>query len=96
LNGTKSIPVKFKVSCDGGFVGDLTARLELEKGGVISSGGTLSSGNSNPDDRFKFDPSSREYRYTLQSKSLTPGIYVIRVSFDGGVLPKEEVSIQVQ
>ena len=96
LNGTKTIPVKFKVSCDGGFVGDLTARLELEKGGVISSGGGLSSGNSNPDDRFKYDSSSSQYRYTLQSKTLTPGSYLIRVKFDQGVLPKKEVSINVQ
>ena len=33
LNRTKSIPVKFQVQCDGGFVNDLTARLELEKSG---------------------------------------------------------------
>jgi len=96
LNGTKSIPVKFRVVCDGGFVGDLTARLELEKEGVISSGGGLSSGNSNPDDRFKYDSSANHYRYTLQSKTLTPGIYTIRVTFDDGVLPKQEVTIQVQ
>jgi len=96
LNGTKTIPVKFRVACDGGFVGDLTARLELEKGGVISSGGELSSGNSNPDDRFKYNSSASEYRYNLQSKTLTPGIYIIRVSFDGGVLPKTEVTIHVQ
>ncbi|MCI0655748.1 MAG: choice-of-anchor L domain-containing protein [Acidobacteria bacterium] len=96
LNGTKSIPVKFMVECDGGFVGDLTARLELEKGGVISSGGELSSGNSNADDLFKYDSSANHYRYTLQSKTLTPGIYTIRVTFDGGVLPKQEVTIHVQ
>ena len=96
LNRTKSIPVKFQVQCDGGFVNDLTARLELEKSGVISSGGTLSSGNSNADDRFKSDPSNNQYRYTLQSKTLTPGTYIIRVTFDGGVLPKKEVSILVQ
>jgi hypothetical protein len=88
--------VKFRVACDGGFVGDLTARLELEKEGVISSGGGLSSGNSNPDDRFKYDSSANHYRYTLQSKTLTPGIYTIRVTFDGGVLPKQEVTIHVQ
>jgi hypothetical protein len=96
LNRTKSIPVKFRVACDGGFVGDLTARLELEKGGVISSGGELSSGNSNAEDRFKYDSSANHYRYTLQSKTLTPGIYTIRVTFDGGVLPKKEVTIEVQ
>ena len=96
LNGTKTIPVKFQVACDGGFVGDLTARLELEKGGVISSGGELSSGNSNPDDRFKYLSAASEYRYNLQSKTLTPGIYTIRVTFDGGVLPKKEVTIQVE
>jgi hypothetical protein len=77
-------------------VGDLTARLELEKEGVISSGGELSSGNSNPDDRFKYDSSANHYRYTLQSKTLTPGTYTIRVTFDGGVLPKQEVTIHVQ
>jgi hypothetical protein len=96
LNGNKSIPVKFRVACDGGFVGDLTARLELEKGGVISSGGELSSGNSNADDRFKYDSSASYYRYTLQSKTLSPGTYTIRVTFDGGVLPKQEVTILVQ
>jgi len=96
LNGNKSIPVKFRVACDGGFVGDLTARLELEKGGVISSGGGLSSGNSNADDRFKYDSSASHYRYTLQSKTLSPGTYTIRVTFDGGVLPKQEVTILVQ
>lgn len=96
LNQKNSLPVKFRVVCGGSFVSTLTVHLEVEKSGDISSGGGLSSGNSNINDVFKYDAANNLYRYTLQSKTLTAGVYTIRVTFDGGILPKQEVVITVE
>ena len=76
------IPVQFPLTAaDGSVVTNAIATLQVFR--VIGAGlqpvPVASAGNSNAGNQFRFDPTTMEYVYNLDTSSYTPGTYVLRV-----------------
>lgn len=96
----RTIPVKFRLTAaDGAIVSNATATLMLAQisGNVIGSFEEITpeaAGNSNFDNRFRFDPISGVYIYNLQATEFATGTYVLRAHLSDGTDHDVYVSVR--
>jgi hypothetical protein len=69
-------------AADGSVVTNATATLQAFQmiGTALQPVPVSSPGKSNPGTQFLFDPSTGQYVYNLDTKSYSPGTYVLRIT----------------
>ena len=94
----RRVPVKFKLTAaDGSIVSNATATLAVAKVsnaviGVFEE--AEASGASNLDNLFRFDPTSGQYIYNLNTSGYTAGTYILRATLNDGTDHDVYVSVR--
>ena len=92
-----TVPVKFQLTGASAGVKDLSARLYLQR---ISSGGSgseleaISTSNSTTGNLFRYDATSGQYVFNLNTKTLSAGTYKLRIDLGDGVLRTVNITLK--
>ncbi len=81
-----TLPVKLQLCDDGINVSSayiVVNATSFYQASGAADGAVQDSGNANPDNNFRFDPSLGGYIYNLSTKGLAPGTYVMTFTVDG-------------
>jgi hypothetical protein len=85
----RTIPVKFQLTdAKGNYISTATAQIWVD-----SNSGT-SSGSSNNENYFRYDPTNNQYIFDLSTKDLQPGTYTIKVTLDDGTVHAIEIKLK--
>lgn len=90
------IPVKFQLrDAEGKPVGNAAAELYLIKpdGSEIKA---QASGNSNTDNKFRYDSSEGQYIFNMTTKGLTPGKWRLKIVLDDGTAKVVPVTLNAE
>jgi hypothetical protein len=96
----RTIPVKFQLTAvDGSIITNAIATLQVfyvastPSGTIDETVATLSSGGSNTGNQFRFDPTSGQYIYNLNTTGYAAGTYLLRVTLNDGTTHDVTISI---
>jgi len=96
-----TIPVKFQLTAaDGTFVSNAVANLQVFQvlntptGTVDMTVDTVASGSSNTGTLFRFDPTSNQYIYNLNTQGFVSGTYLLRTTLNDGTTHDVQISIR--
>jgi len=92
-----TIPVKFALTGASAGIGDLRARLFVDRVSSSVSGSDLEATFTSAADSgnlFRYDAAARQYIYNLSTKALSAGTLSLRVDLDDGVVHKVNVSLK--
>lgn len=96
----RTVPVKFQLTAaDGSFVTTATATLQVFKVtdavlGTVEEITPEASGTSNTDNLFRFDASTNQYIYNLNTSGYTAGTYLLRVRLNDQTTHDVHVSLR--
>lgn len=89
----RDIPVKFRLKDAGGsYVGTAAAELYLVKpdGTEVKA---QASGNSNLDNKFRYDAKDSQYLFNMTTRGLTPGVWKLKIVLDDGTAKLVQVTL---
>ena len=92
-----TVPVKFQLTGASAGVRDLVARLYLLRVGPGATGDTFeatSTSNATTGNLFRYDATSGQYIFNLGTKTLSPGMYQLRVDLGDGVPHTVSISLR--
>ncbi|WP_331527623.1 HYR domain-containing protein [Nocardioides sp.] len=92
-----TVPVKFALTGASAGISDLQARLFLQRIGAGATGTVIeaiSTSNATTGNLFRYDPTSAQYLFNLNTKPLSAGTYQLRVDLGDGVLHTVNISLK--
>ncbi|MDQ3422812.1 MAG: HYR domain-containing protein [Actinomycetota bacterium] len=92
-----TVPVKFQLSGASAGITNLSARLYLQRVGAGATGTTLeaiSTSNATTGNLFRYDATSGQYIFNLNTKALSAGTYQLRIDLGDGVLRTVNISLR--
>ena len=92
-----TVPVKFQLAGASAGVRDLVAHLYLLRVGPGATGDTFeatSTSNATTGNLFRYDATSGQYIFNLGTKTLSPGMYQLRVDLGDGVPHTVSISLR--
>ncbi len=96
----RTVPVKFQLTAaDGTIVSNAIATLQVAMVAGVITGTTdftdaTPSGGSNTGDLFRFDPTSGQYIYNLDTTGFAPGTHLLRATLNDGT--KHDVLVSIR
>ncbi|MGH9774551.1 MAG: PxKF domain-containing protein [Candidatus Acidiferrales bacterium] len=97
----RTVPVKFQLTAaDGSIVSNAVANIQVfqvlstPSGTVDMSVDTTASGSSNTGTLFRFDPTSNQYIYNLNTGGYASGTYLLRTTLNDGTTHDVQFSIK--
>ncbi len=97
----RTVPVKFQLTAaDGTFVTNAVANIQVffvlstPTGTVDESVNTTASGSSNTGTLFRFDPTSNQYIYNLNTSGYATGMYLLRTTINDGTTHDVQFSVK--
>lgn len=91
-----TVPVKFSLTGASAGIGNLSARLYLQRLGAGATGGVLeaiSTSNATTGNLFRHDGTS-QYIFNLATKTLSAGMYQLRIDLGDGVLRTVNITLR--
>jgi hypothetical protein len=95
-------PVKFQLYCSGTVpTGTATATLSVFRimnivTGTVEEVTTVSPGEANTDNIFRYDPASQQYIYNWATKGLSQGTYQLRITINDGTVHTVNLSLKAK
>ena len=92
-----TVPVKFQLSGASAGITNLSARLYLQRVGAGATGTTLeaiSTSNATTGNLFRYDATSGQYIFNLNTKTLSAGTYKLRIDLGDGVLRTVNITLK--
>jgi len=92
-----TVPVKFQLTGASAGITNLSARLYLQRVGAGATGTTLeaiSTSNATTGNLFRYDATSGQYIFNLNTKTLSAGTYQLRIDLGDGVLRTVNISLR--
>ena len=92
-----TVPVKFQLTGASAGISNLTARLYLQRLGAAATGTIIeavSTSNATTGNLFRYDGTSGQYIFNLNTKPLQTGTYQLRIDLGDGVLRTVNISLR--
>ena len=92
-----TVPVKFALTGASAGISNLSARLYLQRVGAGATGTVLeaiSTSNATTGNLFRYDATSGQYIFNLNTKTLSAGTYQLRIDLGDGVLRTVNISLR--
>jgi len=92
-----TVPVKFQLTGASAGINNLVARLYLQRIGPGATGTVLeaiSTSNATTGNLFRYDATSGQYIFNLNTKTLSAGTYKLRIDLGDGVLRTVNITLK--
>ena len=92
-----TVPVKFQLTGASAGITNLSARLYLQRIGAGTTGTTLeaiSTSNATTGNLFRYDATSGQYIFNLNTKTLSAGTYQLRLDLGDGAVRTVNISLK--
>jgi HYR domain len=92
-----TVPVKFQLSGASAGISNLSARVYLQRIGAGATGTVLeaiSTSNATTGNLFRYDATSGQYIFNLNTKTLSAGTYQLRIDLGDGVLHTVNITLK--
>jgi HYR domain len=92
-----TVPVKFQLTGASAGITSLSARLYLQRLGNAASGTSIeaiSTSNATTGNLFRYDATSGQYVFNLNTKTLSAGTYQLRIDLGDGVARTVNISLK--